>query len=295
MGTHMSRRGVLLGATALVCAREGVARNSTRSDRPGGAAARIAEIEKRAGGRLGVAALDTGSGGLLRYRENERFGMCSTFKFLAVAAALQRVDAGKESLGQWVAFGESDLLEYAPVTRQHVQQKGMNLGDICAAAVQWSDNTAANLILKILNGPAGVTQFVRKLGDGVTRLDDIEPALNVVKPGDVRNTSSPAAMLNLLSAVLFGQVLAAESRTRLEQWMLDAKVGEKRIPAGLPAGWRIAHKTGTWSDETNDVAVVWPPDRAPIVVAAFYSRGAIPEERREGVLREVGEVIAAGI
>jgi beta-lactamase class A len=295
MSIRISRRGALLGAAALVCARAGVARNSTHPARLDGAVARLAELEKREGGRLGVAALDTGSGRHLQYRENERFGMCSTFKFLAVAAILQSVDQGKESLGRWVVYGESDLLEYAPVTRQHVQQNGMNLGDLCAAAVQWSDNTAANLILKTLKGPAGVTEFVRKLGDGVTRLDDIEPALNVVRPGDVRNTSSPAAMLSLLSGVLFGQILAAESRARLEQWMLEAKVGEKRIPAGLPTGWRIAHKTGTWSDETNDVGVVWPPDRAPIVVAAFYSQGAIPDERREGVLREVGKVIASGI
>jgi beta-lactamase class A len=295
MNIRLSRRGAMLGAAALVCARGGIARNSTRPGTASGAAAHLADLEKREGGRLGVAALDTGTGRDLQYGENERFAMCSTFKFLAAAAILQRVDQGKESLGRWVAFGESDLLEYAPVSKEHVRQQGMTLGDICAAAVQWSDNTAANLILKALGGPAGVTRFVRSLGDSVTRLDDVEPALNVVKAGDVRNTSSPASMLSLLSTVLFGQVLGVDSRARLEGWMLDAKVGEKRIPAGLPAGWRIAHKTGTGSDETNDVGIVWPPDRAPIVVAAFYSQGAMPQERRETVLREVGRVVAEGI
>jgi beta-lactamase class A len=101
-------------------------------------------------------------------------------------------------------------------------------------------------------------------------------------------------MLNLLSAVLFGRALCADSRTRIQEWMLDAKVGEKRIPAGLPAGWRIAHKTGTWSDETNDVGVVWPPDKAPIVVAAFYSQGRGPLAQREEVLAEVGRIVAEG-
>jgi len=294
MTIRFNRRGALLGAATMIYARNGFARTPTHSPSASGTAARLAEIEKREGGRLGVAALDTGSGRQLLYRENERFAMCSTFKFLAAAAILQRVDAGKESLGRWCTYGEKDLLGYAPVSRQHLEQKGMTLGDVCAAAVQWSDNTAANLMLRILNGPAGVTAFVRMLGDGLTRLDDIEPALNVVKPGDLHNTSSPAAMAALLSTVLFGLVLAPESRARLEQWMLDAKVGEKRIPAGLPAGWRIAHKTGSWDDETNDVGVVWPPDRAPIVVAVFYSHPPAPEGQREHVLSEVGKLIAAG-
>jgi beta-lactamase class A len=292
MNVRMTRRSALLGAATLVCAQQGGARNSARTGGSSAAAARIAALEKREGGILGVAALDTGSGRHLQYRENERFGMCSTFKFLAAAAVLQRVDQGKESLGRWVAYSDSDLLEYARVAKEHVQQQGMTLSDVCAAAVQWSDNTAANLLLKILGGPAGVTRFIRLLGDEVTRLDDIEPALNVVKPGEVRNTSTPASMLSLLSATLFGQALSPDSRTRLEAWMLDAKVGEKRIPAGLPAGWRIAHKTGTWSDETNDVGILWPPDKAPIVVAAFYSRGGTPLQQREAVLAEVGRTIA---
>jgi beta-lactamase class A len=160
--------------------------------------------------------------------------------------------------------------------------------------VQWSDNTAANLMLKILGGPEVVTAFIRSTGDNVTRLDNTEPELNVVGPGYVKNTTTAASMVGLLNSVVLGQVLSADSRTRLQGWMLDAKVGQHRLPAGLPNGWRIAHKTGTWSDQTNDVGVVWPPNRAPIIVAALYSRSGTRQQQRENVLRDVGRIVAAG-
>jgi beta-lactamase class A len=305
MNLRMSRRGILIGGAALAFDRGAVAGNPAAADvaagnaagsarRASGAADRIAALEKREGGRLGVFALDTATGRRLEHRSGERFAMCSTFKFLAAAAILQRVDRGADNLDRQIEYGEADLLEYAPVSKEHVKEGRMVLADICAAAVQWSDNTAANLILKTLGGPQGLTAFIRTLGDNLTRLDRNEPSLNVVGPGEVHDTTTPAAMVGLLSTVLFGQVLSPDSRSRLEGWMLDAKVGEHRIPAGLPPGWRIAHKTGTWSNQTNDVGLVWPLNRAPIVVAAFYSRGDTPREQREGVLRDVGRIVAAG-
>jgi beta-lactamase class A len=263
--------------------------------RASGVGDRIAALEKREGGRLGVFALDTATGRHLDHRGGERFAMCSTFKFLAAAAILRRVDRGKDNLDRQIEYGQADLLEYAPVSKEHVKEGRMVLADVCSAAVEWSDNTAANLLLQILGGPQGLTAFIRTLGDNVTRLDRNEPSLNVVGPGEEHDTSTAAAMVGLLSTVLFGQALSPDSRSRLEGWMLDAKVGPQRIPAGLPPGWRIAHKTGTWSNQTNDVGVVWPPNRAPIVVAAFYSRSDTPQEQREGVLRDVGRIIAAGI
>jgi beta-lactamase class A len=220
--------------------------------------------------------------------------MCSTFKFLAAAAVLQRVDRGAEHLDRRIEYGEGDLLEYAPVSKEHVKEGGMTLADICAAAVQWSDNTAANLMLKVLGGPEEVTAFIRSTGDNVTRLDNTEPELNVVGPGEVKNTTTAASMVGLLDSVVLGQVLSADSRTRLQGWMLDAKVGAHRLPAALPTGWRIAHKTGTGSDQTNDVGVVWPPNRAPIIVAALYSRSGTRQQQRENVLRDVGRIVAAG-
>jgi beta-lactamase class A len=220
--------------------------------------------------------------------------MCSVFKFLAAGAILQRVDQGTEHLERRMEYGESDLLEYAPVAREHVKEGGLTLVELCAAAVQWSDNTAANLMLKALGGPVGVTSFIRSTGDQVTRLDDIEPAMNVVRPGEVQNTTTAASMVGLLNSVVLGSVLSTDSRARLQGWMLDAKVGEHRLPAGLPTGWRIAHKAGTGSDHTNDVGIIWPPNRAPIIVAALYSRGGTRRTQRENALREVGRIVTAG-
>jgi beta-lactamase class A len=309
MNLRMTRRGILIGAAGLTFGRGAAAADAANEReasvarsahgagsavRPSDAADRLAALETREGGRLGVFALDTATGRHLEHRRVERFAMCSTFKFLAAAAILQRVDRGKDNLDRQIEYGDADLLEYAPVSKEHVKEGRMVLADVCSAAVEWSDNTAANLLLQILGGPQGLTAFIRTLGDDVTRLDRNEPSLNVVGPGEVRDTSTPASMVGLLSTVLFGQVLSPDSRSRLEGWMLDAKVGEHRIPAGLPPGWRIAHKTGTWSDQTNDVGVVWPRNRAPIVVAAFYFRDGTPQEQREGVLRDVGRIIAAG-
>jgi len=259
-----------------------------------GAAGRLAALEKREGGRLGVAALDTATGRHLQHRGDERFGMCSVFKFLAAGAILKRVDQGTEHLDRRIEYGESDLMEYAPVSKEHVKEGGLTLGELCAAAVQWSDNTAANLILKTLGGPEGVTAFIRSTGDQVTRLDRMEPELNVVPPGEVRDTTTGSSMVGLLNSVVLGNILFGDSRSRLQGWMIDAKVGEHRLPAGLPAGWRIAHKTGTGSDQTNDVGIIWPPNRPPIIVAALYSRDGTRREQRENVLHEVGRIVAAG-
>jgi beta-lactamase class A len=252
----------------------------------------LVALEKRAGGQLGVLAIDTATGRRLEHRGGQRFAMCSTFKFIAAAAILQHVDGGADHLDRRVEYGESDLLEYAPVAKEHVKEGGLTLGELCAAAVQWSDNTAANLLLKILNGPEGCNAFVQTLGDDITRLDTNEPALNVVNPGETHNTTTPSSMVRLLSTVLLGQVLSPESRSRLEGWMLDAKVGGRRLPAGLPSGWRIAHKPGTWSNQTNDVGIIWPVKRAPIVIAALYGRGDMPQEKREDVLRDVGRIVS---
>jgi beta-lactamase class A len=322
MKIPMSRRGLLLGAAAIVCGGAAVVAEAVGGSEAGGAAGvaggavggvaggakvdagavpragsaagRIVALEKREGGRLGVEALDTATGRRLQHRSGERFAMCSTFKFLAAAAILQRVDRGAEHLDRRIEYGDSDLLEYAPVTKEHVKEGGMALTDLCAAAVQWSDNTAANLMLQVLGGPEGVTAFIRSTGDKVTRLDNTEPELNVVRRGEIHDTTTAASMVGLLSSVVLGQALSADSRTLLQGWMLDAKVGEHRLPAGLPAGWRIAHKTGTGSDQTNDVGIIWPPNQAPIIVAALYSRRGTRLKQREDVLREVGRIVASG-
>jgi beta-lactamase class A len=261
----------------------------------GDAAKRLAALEKREGGRLGVEAWDTGTDRRIQHRNDERFGMCSVFKFLAAGAILKRVDEGTEHLDRRIEFGAGDLMEYAPVAKEHVKEGALTLGEACAAAVQWSDNTAANMMLKVLGGPAAVTAFIRSTGDQVTRLDNIEPALNVVLQGEVHDTTTAASMVGLLNSVVLGKVLSAESRARLEGWMLDAKVGEHRLPAGVPEGWRIAHKTGTWDDQANDVGIIWPPNRSPIIVAALYYRKGTRQKQRENVLAEVARIVTASL
>jgi len=231
----------------------------------------IAAIERRLGGRLGVAALDTGSGRRIEHRASERFAMCSTFKFLASAAILARVDAKTERLDRLVRYTQKDVLEYAPIAKDHVGD-GMTIEALCAAAVEYSDNTAANLLLAALGGPGGVTAFARGIGDTVTRLDRNEPALNRVPAGDVRDTTSPASMVhNLRTLLLETKALSESSRGLLTKWLVENTTGNDRLRAGLPKEWRVGDKTGTGPDgATNDVAIAWPPNRAPVLVAVYF-------------------------
>jgi len=157
-------------------------------------ASRTLSVEQRTGGRIGVAAVDTGSGKRFDYRSEERFPMCSTFKLLAAAAVLKQVDGRQEKLDRFVSYDAKDILEYAPVTKAHLKDGGMTLGALCAAAIEQSDNTAGNLLLDTIGGPIGVTKFVHSIGDEMTRLDRKEPELNSAIPGDERDTTSPAVM-----------------------------------------------------------------------------------------------------
>lgn len=255
---------------------------------------RLAALERRHGGRLGVAVLDTGSGRRVAYRGGERFLMCSTFKVLAVAAVLARVDRGDERLERRIVFGRDVLLGHAPVTRLHTGAPGMRLEDLCAATLTVSDNTAANLLLAALGGPQAVTAFVRGLGDTVTRLDRTEPELNVTRPGDLRDTTTPRAMLETLRHLLLGEVLSEPSRTRLLAWMRGCLTGTDKLRAGLPAGWSAGDKTGSGAQgESNDVAIVFPPHRPPLLVTAYYAAPAIDARERSAVLAEVGRIAAA--
>jgi beta-lactamase class A len=261
---------------------------------PASAAARLAALEARAGGRLGVAVLDTGSGRRLDHRGGERFPLCSTFKVLLAGAVLARVDAGQEVLDRRLSYSQADLLEYAPVTAAHVAEGGLKVRDLCAAAVEVSDNTAANLLLRTLGGPGAITAFARSLGDPVTRLDRTEPTLNTALPGDPRDTTTPTAMVDSLRALLLGPALKLASRQRLEGWMAACTTGRNRLRAGLPADWSVGDKTGSGERGTvNDVAILRPPHRAPILVAVYYTGSSAPMEDRNAVLAEVGRIVVA--
>lgn len=245
--------------------------------------AKMKTIENTIGGRLGAAFWDTHDARRGSYRSTERFPMCSTFKLLAAAAVLAKVERHDEQLDRIVHFGQDRILEYAPVTSKHVND-GMSVSALCAAAVEQSDNTAANLLLEIVGGPAALTGYLRGIGDVVTRLDRTEPALNMASTGDPRDTTSPMAMVETVERLVLGEKFLSEpSRTLLQGWLLASTTGVDRLRAGIPRGWRVGDKTGLGRrSATNDVAVVWPPGRKPVIIAAFSldSPKSLPERNR---------------
>lgn len=285
-----TRRHVLLAVSAAVVACARPARAP-----PAGARSPddLAEIEHAAGGRAGVYALDTASGRDLAHRPDERFAMCSTFKWFLAAALLARADAGEIALAAPVPYGPGDLVDHAPTTTANVARGAMPAEDLARATIANSDNTAANLLLARVGGPAGLTELARRLGDPVTRFDRIEPALNENAPGDPRDTTSPRAMVGLLRAVLCGGALSPAARDRLLGWMIGCETGRDRLRAGLPAGWTVGDKTGTGDrGALNDVAIAFPPARPPILIAAYLSDADTPPAARIAAQAAVGRLVA---
>lgn len=249
--------------------------------------------EERFGARLGVYALDTGSGREVAHRADERFPMCSTFKTLGVAAVLDRT--GPAHLDDLVRYTGADLLEYAPITERNVAT-GMTVRELCDASIRYSDNTAANLLLADVGGPPEVTAFVRELGDPVTRLDRTEPELNTAIPGDERDTTSPRAVAGLYRELVLGSRLDGADRELLTGWLVGNTTGDAQIRAGVPAGWRVGDKTGSGEYGTgNDVAVIWPPDRAPIVLATLSTK-AVPDAVNDpALLAQAARLVVAAL
>lgn len=222
--------------------------------------------------------------------------MCSTFKLLAAAAVLQRVDRKEENLDRFVRYTQTDILEYAPVTKQHVAEGGMKLGALCEAAIEQSDNTAGNLLLQTIGGPTGLTKFARSLGDQVTRLDRVEPDLNIpLKEGDERDTTSAAAMCVDLVRILTTDSLSEKSRELLQDWLLNSETGANLIRAGVPKDWRVGDKTGrSGKGATNDVAVLYPANGTRVFIAIYTVVSSGSEEKRSEIVANVArEVIAA--
>ncbi|MGH8026146.1 MAG: class A beta-lactamase [Pseudoxanthomonas sp.] len=254
---------------------------------------RLEALERRHGGRLGVSILDTASGKRIGHRADERFPMCSTFKFLAAAHVLARVDRGEERLDRRIPYTKDDLVAHSPVTEKHVGAPGMTLAELCHATITLSDNTAGNLLLASFGGPAGLTAFVRSLGDGTTRLDRWETELNEAIPGDPRDTTTPAAMLDDMRSLLLGGALSPGSRRQLTDWLIATTTGGQRIRGGLPKDWRAGDKTGTSGNGvTNDIAIAWPPGRAPLLVTAYYAESTVPQETQNSVVAEIGRIAA---
>jgi beta-lactamase class A len=260
------------------------------------AATRIAAMETRIGGRIGVAALDTSNSKRIDYRAEDRFPMCSTFKFLAAAAVLKRVDDKKEKLERFVSYGAKDILEYAPVTKEHLKDGGMTLGGLCEAAIEQSDNTAGNLLLNAIGGPAGLTNFVRTLGDRVTRLDRIEPELNSAIPGDERDTTTPAAICLDMQRLLLGGALSESARRHLKEWLQHNETGGLMIRGGVSKMWIVGDKTGRGANgATNDIAIMRPPGRAPILLAIYSAGSTATADDRAAAIAEVAKIVAESI
>lgn len=281
-------------AAASIFPRKAVASSPAEAEAAARFSAGLQALEGRSGGRLGVHVLDSASGAQYGQRSDERFLMCSTFKLMACARLLQAVDRGQESLQRRVRFGKADLIDWSPVTRMHTGGAGMRLGDLCAATLATSDNTAANLILASYGGPAALTAFAREIGDTVTRFDRTEPMLNEAVAGDERDTTSPRATAHSLRRVLLGDMLSMTSREQLLRWMRASETGERRLKAGLAPGWTMAGKTGTsGAGQTNDIAIVWPPQRAPLLITAYLAEPKVPAAAREATLAQVGALLAA--
>jgi beta-lactamase class A len=257
--------------------------------------------ERESGGRIGVYAENLATGAKLAWRADERFVMCSTFKASLAACLLARVDRGEEQLAAMIPYGKTDLLEYAPVARQNLAAGAMSVTEMCKAIVELSDNTCANLLLARIGGPAALTAFWRSIGDSISRLDHNEPELNRSPPGDLHDTTTPAAMAGNLRRLVTGEALSPASRAQLTEWMVGCKTGANRLRGGLPANWKIGDKTGNnGKDASGDIAVVWPepgtkPDAktdAPILIAAYTQGGTPNAAQIEAVFARIGHMVA---
>jgi beta-lactamase class A len=284
-----SRRQVLVG----LCAGLATAGSSLAASGRDAALEELSLLERQIGGRIGVAACSTARDVRITHRANERFAMCSTFKLLLAAAILARVDAQQLRLDQLIRYSRDSLLANSPLTTAHVDAGALSLGEMARAVVEVSDNTAANQLLALVGGPQGYTRFLRGLGDGVTRLDRIELALNSNLPHDVRDTTTPDAMLADMHKVLISGTLAPASRERLLGWLRDCRTGGERLRAQLPPGWSAGDKTGTGDrGANNDLAIFWPPSGAPLLVASYLTDSQQPAAALNAVQARIGAIVA---
>jgi beta-lactamase class A len=250
----------------------------------------VEALERRSGGRLGVAVVDTGKRRLFSHRGDERFPLCSTFKFLLAADLLRRADQGALDLDRRLPIkathlGNSDFVK-GRVGRD------ASIAELAHAIIAISDNDAANLLLPLVGGPAGLTAFARAIGDPVTRIDRMEPVSDA--PSDIEDTTSPAAMAADLERILLGHVLKPASRATLTNWLAASQTGPRRLRAGLPSAWWLAHKTGTGMHGTsNDAGIVWRPHAAPLVIAVYLTGSTLSESDRDRVIAAVARTVAA--
>ncbi len=266
----------------------------------------LAALEKQSGGRLGAFILDTSNGESFGYRENERFGMCSTFKLALAGIMLRESEAGRIDFDQWLEFTPEDATLLWPDTRSKLVNGGMTIREMARTTQITSDNGCANALLRLIYGPAGFTAKVRELGDSITRLDRYEPTMNLVLPGDQRDTTSPRAMAEMMQRLLLGNALNDANKALLISWMEETKTGLKRIRAGLPSNWRVGDKTGTgiadpdkgMVNKYNDIAIAWPTGKAPLIITTYLDGPGHFENMRDedqAILASIGKIGARWI
>jgi beta-lactamase class A len=294
MRERITRRAAVLSGLAVgACA----SATSSSDDRAPDFSEAIQQIEHRVGGRVGVTALNSANGRALGYRADERFAMCSMFKWLLAAQMLQKGQFTPGFCDLHVRFNASYLanLGHTPVTTANLARGWMSIAALAEAAVTQSDNGAANLLLEEAMGPEGFTHFLRANGDSVTRLDRTEMALNENLPGDARDTTTPGAAAQTMSRFLTTDaVLDAASRETLIGWLVANQTGAARLRAGLPSTWRAGDKTGTGGDAhnaTTDVAISWPPERAPIVISCLLSESTAGADARNAAHAEIARLV----
>ena len=252
---------------------------------------RFRDLETALGGRLGVFAFDTGSKRQISWRAAERFPMCSTFKAVLAGAILERSTRDEGLMTRRIRYARNDMVSYSPVTEKHLAN-GMLVAELCDAAVRYSDNTAGNLLLAVLGGPSGLTAYARSAGDDTFRLDRWETDLNTALPDDPRDTTTPDAMTNHLFRLALGTLLPEAQRLKLQDWLRGNTTGDTRIRAGVPVDWVVGDKTGTGSYGTaNDIAVLWPPQRQPIVLTIFTTRRSKDAEARNDIVASATKVV----
>ena len=255
------------------------------------AANSLIELESASGGRLGVSAINMANHAEIQYRQNEGFPFCSTSKVMGVAAILQESIARPNLLQQRIHYKKDDLVTYSPMTEQHLRE-GMTVAALCEATLTTSDNTAMNLLMKILGGPKAVTAFARSIGNHSFRLDRWEPDLNTAIPNDPRDTTSPMAMRVSLQKLVLGHGLPAYQQTLLQSWLQKNTTGASRIRAGVPKTWLVGDKTGTGEyGTTNDIGIIYPPGCKPIVVAIYFTQGIKDAKPQEEVIASATKIV----
>jgi beta-lactamase class A len=316
MSLSQSRRSLLLAAAALPfalpfafasraraaqAAADAIASGAVEaSNAAGGGAdtpttAAFAKLEATYGGRLGVFALNTANGAQVGYRASERFPFCSTFKVILAGAILKQSEQNSGLLQRCIKYTQKEVVHYSPISSKHVDD-GMTIEALCRAALQYSDNTAANMLIAQAGGPAALTAFAQSIGVTEFRLDRWETELNTAIPGDLRDTATPEAMAHALQILTLADALPAPQREQLQSWMRGNTTGAHRIAAGVPAGWQVGDKTGTGDYGTaNDLAIIWPPSHKPLLVAVYSTQRDPDAKPSDDVIAEATRIVVAAL